>query len=318
MRYPWQSKQWEVFSQQKRQQRLPHAVLLTGVAGLGKFAFAEDMAASILCADESRAEACGVCHSCQLYLAGNHPDHFVIRPEDEGKQIKIEQIRSLKSKQELTSMVSNWKTVIIEPADKMNISANNSLLKLLEEPEQNTLIILVSSAVDKLPITILSRCQKMVFTSPSADEMLAWLHQQGTYDATVITPLIPLAKGAPLSVKALLESNVADSLEVFNSAFESLLRFKGNPIVLAKQWQQYDIMMGLNYLQNNVQARLERLDENTNQQLVRRYWYIYDCIIAAIKLTSSSNNINKTLLIEQFMVSVMDKNWDDSGINSLR
>ena len=105
MLYPWQAQSWQHFVQQYRQQRMPHAVLLTGVEGLGQLAFAEQMAMLVLCEQHELSEPCGQCHSCQLFSAGNHPDHTVIRPEETGKQIKIEQIRGLKQKQTLTTNV---------------------------------------------------------------------------------------------------------------------------------------------------------------------------------------------------------------------
>jgi len=132
MIYPWQTIQWQLFSQQKQQQRLPHAIVMTGVNGLGKRSLADQMVAALLCENDNTSEPCGQCHSCQLFMAGSHPDHTIIEPEESGKQIKIEQIRRLKDKQQLTPTVAKWKTVIVCPADNMNINANNSLFKLLE------------------------------------------------------------------------------------------------------------------------------------------------------------------------------------------
>jgi DNA polymerase III subunit delta' len=115
---PWQLPQWQHVIARVEQQRLPHAVLLTGVAGLGKTLFAAKMAESLLCqSPNEHFHACGHCHSCQLVQAGNHPDHLTIRSEEAGKSIKIEQIRALKEKQSLTPSIANWKTVVIESAD---------------------------------------------------------------------------------------------------------------------------------------------------------------------------------------------------------
>jgi len=307
MLYPWQQSQWHNISQQIQQQRLPHALILTGVQGLGKLSLANHIVATILC-ENSQVEACGSCHSCQLFIAGSHPDHTFIEPEEPGKQIKIEQIRHLKNKQQLTPTVANWKTVIIAPADAMNISANNSLLKLLEEPQNNTLLILVSAQAEQLPITILSRCQKICQHSPPSDVATDWLQQQISIDEQQISVLLPLAKGAPIAALALHELSLVAILQQLDSDFESLLQGKANPVILAKQWLQYDLLMVFNYLQTKIKKHIILLQQKMDSASSREYWTIYDCIIAAIKLTSSSNNINKTLLIEQFMVSVMDRN----------
>lgn len=305
MIYPWQQQQWHNFSQQIQQQRLPHALLLTGVKGLGKLSLANYMVATILCNNNDQ-EPCNHCHSCQLFIVGSHPDHTLIEPEEEGKQIKIEQIRQLKDKQELTPTVAKWKTVIISPAEAMNVNANNSLLKLLEEPQPNTLLILVSAKPERLPITILSRCQKIVLSAPSQDLAINWLQQQSSIDNQSINQLIDLAKGAPLTVLEMVESDLINKLKQLSEDFESLLAGQANPVKLAKEWLQYDLVMVFNHLQNIVKERMINVQQQSNTRVAKRYWAIYDCIIAAIKLTSASNNINKTLLIEQFMVSVID------------
>ena len=249
MKYPWQAKQWQIFCQQKSQQRLPHAIVITGIDGLGKFALANQMAASVLCEQVDAKEACGQCHSCQLFVAGSHPDHILIEPEEAGKQIKIEQIRRLKDKQELTPTVAKWKTVIITPADNMNINANNSLLKLLEEPQANTLLILVSSKPYRFPITILSRCQKLVLTAPETTVGVQWCQQQTDVDKNAIEQLLAIAKGAPLKALQLLETDSLSIIKQLDTDFNTLLQGNANPINLAKEWQKYDLLMVFNHLQ---------------------------------------------------------------------
>ena len=311
MLYSWQESQWEKLSQQIAQQRLAHALILTGISGLGKLSLANHIAEAVLCKNDETQEACGHCHSCQLFRAGSHPDHRFIEPEEAGKQIKIEQIRQLKSKQELTPTVSTWKTVIISPADSMNINANNSLLKLLEEPQKNTLLILISSKPEKLPVTILSRCQKISLSPPSEDVAVNWLKQQGvSVEQLDISSLMTLSKGAPFAALKMMESGLISKLKQLDNDFDSLLQSRANPVLLAKEWLDHDLLMVFNYFQNTIKKRLTEIQVLDDTSDVAQYWMIYDCIIAAIKLISSSNNINKTLLIEQFMVSVMDRNSD--------
>ena len=316
MIYPWQTSQWQLFSQQRQQQRLPHAIVMTGVKGLGKRALADQMVATLLCRDDNASEPCGQCHSCQLFMAGSHPDHTVIEPEESGKQIKIDQIRALKDKQQLTPSVAKWKTVIICPAENMNINSNNSLLKLLEEPQDNTLIILITAKPEYLPITILSRCQKIALSAPTQHEAINWLQQQDSFDSAIIDQLLPLAKGAPLAVVEMLKTDILPKIQQIEADFRSLLQGQVNPVIMAKDWQQYDLNMVFNHLQNLVKKNIILVQKQQNTQDSKRSWHIYDCIIAVIKLISSSNNINKTLLIEQFMVSVMDKNVINNSTNN--
>lgn len=317
MIYSWQKAQWQKFSQLKLQGRLPHAMILTGSEGVGKLSLAKQFVASVMCTDAQHSEPCGHCHSCQLFTAENHPDHTTIMPEEVGKQIKIEQIRQLQAKQELTATVSSWKTVIISPADSMNTSSNNSLLKLLEEPQKNTLLLLLSSKPEKLPITILSRCQKIAFNLPSESDAYEFIKQASNdIDEHTLKRVLSLAKGAPLRALELLDSDIIKQIQDIEDDFELVVNGRANPVQLAKKWQEYDIALTFNHLQALIQQRLGLALDKLSTVEAKRYWYIYDCIVAAIKLISSSNNINKILLIEQFIVSVMDENWNNkSAIN---
>lgn len=306
--FPWQQTLWQHVIARVEQQRMPHAVLLTGVAGLGKNLFAVKMAESLLClATDSQFHACGVCHSCQIMQAGNHPDHLTIRVEEAGKSIKIEQIRALKEKQSLTPSIAKWKTVVIEAADSMTNSAANSLLKLLEEPQNNTILILTSDAVHRLPVTIRSRCQQMHMTAPDYSITLPWLSSQGiSTDIEQLQKLASLTLDAPFAIVTALETNEWQRYQQLQQDFDLLLQHQANPVQMASQWQQYDLLKVMHQLLSTIKIRLKQhYSGYAEVSKTQQYWQIVDCIVNTIKLVSSSNNYNKTLLIEDFMVSVM-------------
>jgi len=306
--FPWQQTVWQHVVDRVEQQRMPHAVLLTGVSGLGKKQLASKMAESLLClAADKQFNACGVCHSCQIMQAGNHPDHLTIRSEEAGKSIKIDQIRALKEKQSLTPSVANWKTVVIESADLMTNSAANSLLKLLEEPQNNTILILTTNAVHRLPVTIRSRCQQMHLSTPDYSMTLKWLDSQGVAtDADQLRKISSLTLDAPFAIVNALETNEWQSYQQIQQDFDQLIQQQANPVQLASQWQQLDLVKVMHQLLSTVKARLQQQYlEYADASLTQHYWPIADCIVSTIKLISSSNNYNKTLLIEDFMVSVM-------------
>lgn len=311
--YPWQHALWQQISQQLRINRLPHALLVSGVKGLAKNTFSQHIVASVLCLspNEDRS-SCGSCHSCQLLEAGSHPDHIEIRPEERGKQIKIEQIRNLRDKQQLTPSVSQWKTIVISPADNMNVSSSNSLLKLLEEPQHNTVLILISGHPEKLPITIRSRCQNYHLVSPTPATALDWITHHTDYkaDSSTLEKLLQLAKGAPLAVIDMLNEGMLEQYKQIEEDFNLILQNKVNPIVLAATWLKYDLLTVLNQLQYLIKDRMVLLITNPPNDSVdlskkNLYWQISDCITQTIKLISSLNNINNTMLIEDFIVSVM-------------
>tara|TARA_R110002049_G_scaffold285705_4_gene467210 strand:+ start:1756 stop:2733 length:978 start_codon:yes stop_codon:yes gene_type:complete len=311
--YPWQANLWQQLCQQLRINRLPHALLVSGVKGLTKNNFAQHIVASVLCLNRREDQSsCGHCHSCQLLDAGSHPDHIEIRPEETGKQIKIEQIRNLRDKQQLTPSVSKWKTIIISPADNMNVSSSNSLLKLLEEPMHNTVLILITGRTDKLPVTVKSRCQSYHLVSPTSEQAFEWLtnNTESEVDTNVLAKLLQLAKGSPLAVVDMLKGGMAEQYLQVEQDFELIMQNRVNPISLTAAWLKYDLLTVLNQLQYMIRDRMiesfsNSLNMTKNQAKNGMYWQISDCIVQVIKLVSSQNNINNSLLIEDFIVSVM-------------
>ncbi|RLA05661.1 MAG: DNA polymerase III subunit delta' [Gammaproteobacteria bacterium] len=307
--YPWLQPHWETFSQQKEQDRIPHAILLSGASGLGKKKLAQEMVASVHCDSCTDGKMCGRCHSCHLLNANSHPDHLAVFPEEAGKQIKIEQIRQLKEKQVLTPTIGQWKTVIISPAENMNVNAFNSLLKLLEEPQANTLIILITGKTHILPVTIRSRCQNLKIATPSTGEAENWLKKNSNIDSTIdLQQLLTLCSGAPLAVVKAIDNGLVQQFQQIEQDFNALINQQANPVELANVWKQYDPLIIFNQLQNLVKNRIINETINSdNKKLDRLYWELSDCIIEIIKLLSTSNNINNTLLLEDFMVSLMQK-----------
>lgn len=169
-------------SLQARRARLPHALLLIGQKGLGKFALAREFAASLLCEQPTAdGRACGACLACNWFGQGNHPDFRLLQPDaladegelEEGKkkpsqQITIDQVRELDEFLGVGSHRGGLSIVLVNPAEAMNRNAANSILKTLEEPPANVLFLLVSSEPPRLLPTIRSRCQAIPVGVPSA------------------------------------------------------------------------------------------------------------------------------------------------------
>src|SRR3569833_523405 len=196
----------------RRGGRLPHALLLTGPQGMGKQRFAENWMAGLLCeAPDAEGCACGVCRSCQLLAAGNHPDYRQLTPPEEGKVIGVDQVRELIQYVALTPQYGRYKIALIHPADKLNINAANSLLKTHEEPPSHSLLMLVSARPRRLPDPVRSRCQLVHFSPPPDEVAAGWLAIQ----VSVAAPgqLLKLADGAPLRA---LELAAADELALRN------------------------------------------------------------------------------------------------------
>lgn len=307
--YNWHQQAWHQLQTMQQQSRMPHALLISGIAGVGKRALADRLVTSLLCTQPDKDfNACGQCHSCQLLAAGSHPDYQEISPEEAGKQIKVDQIRDLKQSQTLMPKVSRGKAVLITAADQMNISAFNSLLKLLEEPQPESVLILLSENSQQLPITIKSRCQSLVIATPDTEQALAWLqHTDMQFSEQEWLSLLKLSHGAPLAAMAAGETGLQQSRQVTKD-IGLLMQAKANPVQMAAEWQQFDLKSVLYQIQNMMQTKISHLllaRDNAPDVILRQYWAIMDCITDTIKLISSQNNLNKILLIEDFMVTVM-------------
>jgi DNA polymerase-3 subunit delta' len=152
--------------------RIPSSYLFAGEPGIGKKLAAINLAKVINCLtasnrDEEDIDACDECPSCRKIESGIHPDFLLISPES--GLIRIEEIRAIDDLLSLKAFEAVYKVVVVDDADMMNQSAANAFLKTLEEPPENSLIILISSNPDRLPDTIRSRCSRINFT-PLASE----------------------------------------------------------------------------------------------------------------------------------------------------
>ena len=185
----WLAPTWSGLSAALDTQRLHHALLFGGPRGHGKRALADALAVAALCTQRAAdGHACGVCKSCLLVAAGTHPDLVRITFElrDDGKprtEITVDQLRVVCQRLALASQFGGLQIAIIDPADAMNASAANALLKTLEEPASSTVILLIADDPSRLPATIRSRCQRIDQPPPTRPEALDWLRAQGIADA---------------------------------------------------------------------------------------------------------------------------------------
>ncbi len=263
--YPWQSAEWQRLTNLVSSQRLPHALLLDGVEGIGLEHFARSAAMKLLCLDtQPDGSACGLCQSCQLFAAGNHPDFSEVTPEETGKQIKIDQIREVIDYVSLKSFTNKVKIVVITPADAMNRATANALLKTLEEPPEQAMMILLSHYAERLPITIRSRCQHISFSPASVDTSLAWIKQQhGDIDAEL---MLHLSQGGPLLIENMLEQDVHSQRKRILKDLTMMQDKAIDAVQLASEWQgigcQEILRWLMRFVQDMVTLKLAQRNEN--------------------------------------------------------
>ncbi|HGY0991888.1 TPA: DNA polymerase III subunit delta' [Aeromonas salmonicida subsp. pectinolytica] len=215
--YPWLIPDWHALSQTAQAGRLGHAWLLLGDPGLGKEQLAERLARLHLCQQPDRGEPCGQCHSCQLFDKGHHPDLGTVTIDS--KTIGVEAIREICARLQNSAQLGRGKVVIISDAERMTESAANALLKTLEEPAGDSLLLLIASQVSRLLPTILSRCHKHVCQLPTEGETVRWLAEQG-HQATLAQ--VRICQGAPLRVLRYIEEQQDGKRRELLESFVSL------------------------------------------------------------------------------------------------
>ena len=177
------------------EKRLPHALLFTGIEGIGKNLTANVLAKVLFCSGE-KEKPCNNCPSCRAFDAKNHPDFYCLEPEGKANNIKIEQIRQMQSQIALSPYLADKRVVIINDAETMNEAAENSLLKTLEEPTGDVVFILVTANKDLLLPTILSRCMKLYFAPLSEDEIKIILKSKYAVNEDKATVIAKLSGGS--------------------------------------------------------------------------------------------------------------------------
>ncbi|MCC7199365.1 MAG: DNA polymerase III subunit delta' [Gammaproteobacteria bacterium] len=213
--------------------RFPHALLVHGRPGVGAEHLAEWLSHLMLC-ERPGTDACGECTSCALVKAGNHPDYLKLTIEEDASFIKIEQVRELSEWASLKSYRGRRRVVVIDPADYLYYNAFNALLKTLEEPSESLALVLVATRLEKLPRTIMSRCQHVRVPTPDRDVALAWL--RGIDETRDWEDMLDLAAGAPLGAVSLARAGmgeVADDLRAFLAAMQT---GRGDPLKAAEAW----------------------------------------------------------------------------------
>ncbi|MFK5895176.1 MAG: AAA family ATPase, partial [Pseudomonadota bacterium] len=157
--YPWLKTQWDKLSKIPKSE-FPHALIITGMNGVGKTDFCHILSQSLLCENLlDNSLACGVCPSCTQYHVGSHGDFLQLNILEGKKSIGVDQVREMINWINLTHQSKQKKVLLIPMADQMTLQASNALLKTLEEPPAEVVIILICEHVKSLIATIRSRCQ---------------------------------------------------------------------------------------------------------------------------------------------------------------
>jgi DNA polymerase-3 subunit delta' len=320
---PWHEDAFRHLRNLHETQRLGHAWLFTGHQGIGKLALATAFSQSLFCTAPKDGKACGMCADCLLFAVEGrsdthsdlrgHPDFRVVQPEK--ALIKVEQVRDTIDFAQNTSRRGGMKVVVFEPAEAMNLNAANALLKLLEEPPQRTLLLLISHQPGLLLATIRSRCQALRCTLPPTDMAVRWLESQNLPGDAALA--LQRAGGAPL--RALAENAAGAQTERLQilSCLQGLTGGNLQPVEAAKKCEKFDIAASIDYqlacaadlsacvqgarpLQDAaLNALAEQLRLATQPAAFPRLLHrLYGELQEARRVATASNNANQQLILE--------------------
>ncbi|WP_179992435.1 MULTISPECIES: DNA polymerase III subunit delta' C-terminal domain-containing protein [unclassified Acinetobacter] len=237
--YPWQQQVWDTLT--GRFPKLGHGLLFYGKKGCGKEAFAQQFLAWVLCLNRQPKGPCGECGSCQWLKADTHPNYVYISTDEDNKKqnakIKIEKIRDLLPFVQQT--VDGWRVIVIEPAEALNIASSNALLKTLEEPGENIVIILLADHYLKLPATIRSRLQHFALDRISSVQFSEYVEAQlpeaGSSQQQL---LMNLSNQMPLQAIEVAQSSWLPLRQEFMEDWKKLVIQKNMPMAIATKWNK--------------------------------------------------------------------------------
>ena len=248
--------------------RLPHSLLLRSTPGLGAEQLANWITALVLCESQG-ARPCGVCASCLLLRADSHPDSYLVRLEEDARQIKVDQVRALIDSLAFKSYRGGYKVGVIEGAESLNANGANAFLKTLEEPTSDTVLIMIARPSHRLPATIASRCLRLTLQPPSTEDAVAWLKERaqggaeagsgaeaGFGAASQWEAALALAGGAPLLA---LELNTLEIQELDADMRESLRQLMEGSVdvtLLADRWMKSNPGLRITWLENWITRRV--------------------------------------------------------------
>jgi DNA polymerase III delta prime subunit len=308
---PWQQPVVEQLVALKKQGKLPHGLLVELQTSVDSIAFGWYLVSALLCDSSEHNLPCGECKSCQLMQANNYPDftYTTLQESDKthklNRDIKIDQIRRLIHQINLTNTFDAGKYALIYPAEKMNQSAANSLLKTLEEPSDKSTLILLTHHSARLPITIRSRCQKWSINKPAQADAISWLQSKGMEQGLIDQYLSLARQDAQLALQ-MFQQEFHQDYQTFS---QLLPRFFNNQIDAATVFNGIK-SMNARTLSNIFQTEIMRyvnelLTTDLSQALKSQLVDLLDLQRKADWVLSvEDNNLNLQLQLEDVLISM--------------
>ncbi len=320
--YPWHQQSWQRLIKAQQSGHIPHALLFSGEEHTGKRIFANNVVKSLLCESPRLGGgqgACMQCQSCKTFESSANPDYLQIDLLEGKQQITVDQVRAMNAFLGLTRSFKGHRVVLISQAERMNLNAANSLLKSLEEPADNSVIILLTAKASSLLPTIKSRCQLLHLPTPNIQQAMSWLQNQQQlkeHPQTALAQALEISQGKPLAALNVLASDndLLKSRAALLKDISEIVQEHVSITAIAKKWHKKDCEPLLDWQLGWVQQLLKASQINAttiipenhglkaiedNLHLVK-LWELYDHLLRQKQLVHTS--VNPQMFLENMLV----------------
>jgi len=310
----WLLSHQQILSNQYSQNNLPHAILISGVSGAGKLELAQWLLHLLTCQQpqlsyhfkEKLFQSCGHCKSCLLLKSNTYPDHLNLVAEK--NSLGVDDIRHANSFLQKTAYLGKFKTVLINHAQTMTTQAANALLKTLEEPSANSIILLLTNDIENLLPTIVSRC-RVLNIRPNVGEALLQSMSGESFtldsDAEDKTSFVNLTQLPELTDKVTNEAFQAFKVCYLNYLYDQSVETQLLQQLLDNQYAlRWLEQITVNLLREQFIVVSNVTDKQTlNAELLNK---LYKVIINGCKVIKSYTQANKQFVCEQLIMAISD------------
>lgn len=280
--------------------KIPHAILIEGISGTGKTVLADYICKAAVC--EGEDVPCGKCTACRLFDNLNHPDIKYITLDKDKKSIPISAVRDIISNSAVLPQRSRNRVFVIDKAHTLTVQAQNALLKILEEPPDNTVFILMALSRDDLLKTVVSRCAVLTLGVPDISAAENYANSLGFTDKEQIASAYKSARGSIGGMLSILSGKSGSKADTLASEFlEGIKNLSEYELLKLLFPIEKDRNTALDFY-NALEVRLALLQRDcTSPTLAKRYYNLYGEVLRHKNMLKT--NANLSLLLSSLVMS---------------
>ena len=252
-----------------------HAYLVVSEDAEEASLFARQLAMQQLCHDLQDGMACGQCQSCKAFLQSAHGDLLLLQVPEGKTAIGIDQVREATHFLQRTPLYGVAKLLVVRDADQMTLAAANSLLKTLEEPPGNALLLLSTAEAWRLPPTVRSRCQLLRLSRIEVDTALEWLSSQVQVTAPDVEHLLGMARGRAVAARLMADSESLGAKEALVASFPVLGQQQGGP---PAAWSDVDVSVLLSELLAWTEEQVREIEPDRFRHQAQSWLLLHRCV----------------------------------------